>query len=47
MSPMFLIVASISDIIRATQKSRVGATGMGNDLGFCRKVVEETNLWRI
>lgn len=48
MSSMFLIAASILDIKRATQKLRVGATGMGNDLGFFdRRVVEETSLWLI
>lgn len=35
MSPMFPIVASILDVKRATQNSRVGATGIGRDLGFC------------
>jgi hypothetical protein len=37
MSPIFLIVASILDVKRVTQNSRVGATGIGSDLGFCSK----------
>jgi hypothetical protein len=37
MSPMFPIVASILDVKRETQNSRVGATGIGSDLGFCSK----------
>jgi hypothetical protein len=36
-SPMFLIVASILDIKRATQNSRVGAIRMGSNLGFYLK----------
>ena len=37
MSPMLPIVASILDVKRATQNSRVGVTGMGSGLGFCSK----------
>lgn len=35
--PRYLIVASILDVNRATQSSRVGATGMGSELGLCPK----------
>lgn len=36
-SPRFLIVASTLAVNRTVQNPRVGATGMGNDPGFCSK----------
>ena len=46
MSPMFPIVASILDIKRATQISRVGGEQRERETtwAFVRRVVEETNL---